>query len=75
MQLIPSNSQLALGIKFGLNMVAPPLVFYSKSKGTARDDLSMKFTAFVVVNVTSDVKTLLTLYHTLVRRSFGNRLK
>ena len=74
MQLYPSNILHTFGIKFGLSEVALPLVFYSRSKRTARG-LSMKFVASVIVKVTLDVKSWLVLIYTPASLSFGSLLK
>ena len=52
-----------------------PLVFYSRSKRTAREGLNMKFAASVVVKVTSDMKSWLVLIYTSASLSFGSLLK
>ena len=41
MLLYPSNILRTFGIKFGLSVVALPLVFYSRSKRTAREGLRL----------------------------------
>ena len=74
-QLYPSSILHTFGIKFGLSVVALPLVFYSRPKRTAREGLNIKFVASIIAKVTLDVKSWLVLIYTPASLSFGSLLK
>ena len=56
-------------------MVAQHLVYFSRSRSTVKEDLSMRSAVLSVVRITFIVSTLLPLFHPPVRKSFGSKLR
>ena len=72
---IPLSNLLSFGTKFGLIVVAQPLVSCSRLRRTAKGDSSMRFVGSAVVRITFNVKTLQQLSHIVVHKSSGNKLR
>ena len=56
-------------------MVAQHLVYFSRSRSTVKEALSMRSAVLSVVRITFIVRTLLPLFHPPVRKSFGSKLR